>query len=57
MFMHKRMHSLAQTYVKHKLIAIFLFLSYVAKEREQELKETWAQGKFNKSQARQKYGF
>ena len=33
------------------------YLAYVAQERDQELKNTWAQGKFNKQQARQKYGF
>ena len=33
------------------------YLAHVAKERDQELKNTWAQGKFNKQQARQKYGF
>jgi len=33
------------------------YLAYVAKERDQELRNTWAQGKFNKQQARQKYGF
>lgn len=33
------------------------YLAYVAKEREQELKSAWAQGKFNKMQSRMKYGF
>lgn len=33
------------------------YLAFVAKERDQELRETWAQNKFNKTQARQKYGF
>ena len=33
------------------------YLAYVAKEREEELKNTWAQSKFNKQQSRQRYGF
>ena len=33
------------------------YLAMVAKERDQELRESWAQNKFNKTQARQKYGF
>jgi len=33
------------------------YLAMVAKERDQELCESWAQNKFNKTQARQKYGF
>jgi hypothetical protein len=33
------------------------YLAYVAKERDQELRSMWAQNKFNKQQARQKYGF
>lgn len=33
------------------------YLAHVARERDQELKNAWAQSKFNKQQARQKYGF
>lgn len=33
------------------------YLAKVALERDQELRNTWAQGKFNKKQAREKYGF
>lgn len=33
------------------------YLAKVAIERDQELKESWAQSKFNRQQARQKYGF
>jgi len=33
------------------------YLAYVAKERDQELKNMWAQNKFNRMQAKQRYGF
>lgn len=33
------------------------YLAHVARERDQELRNMWSQSKFNKSQARQKYGF
>lgn len=33
------------------------YLAKVAIERDQELRENWAQSKFNRQQARQKYGF
>ena len=33
------------------------YLAYVAKEREEELKNTWSQSAFNKKQSRERYGF
>lgn len=33
------------------------YLAKVAVERDQELKNTWAQSKFNRQQAKQRYGF
>ena len=33
------------------------YLAFVAKERDQELKNAWSQSKFNRQQAKAKYGF
>lgn len=33
------------------------YLAYVAKERDEELKNSWAQAAFNKKQSRERYGF
>lgn len=33
------------------------YLAYVAKERDEELRRTWADAKYNRAQAKQKYGF
>ncbi len=33
------------------------YLAYVAKEREEELKNQWSQAAFNKKQSRERYGF
>jgi hypothetical protein len=33
------------------------YLAKVALERDQELRDSWAQGKFNRKMAREKYGF
>lgn len=33
------------------------YLAYVAKERDEELRNTWSQNAFNKKQSRERYGF